>query len=238
MNIQENSLTDYKCNLCRDLTFIIEDNIATPCKCREVREAENILKNSGISEAFRKKTFENFNYAFDLQTIEAFNKSTEYISNFKNTKLPSREKSILFLGQVGSGKSHLSMAIANKLMENKIGVIYMPYREAITKIKQNILDEEYYIKITNKYKNAKVLLIDDLFKGSISKSDINIMFEIINHRYFNHMPIIASSEKNFEELIEIDEAIGSRLVEMSGEYLIEFKGKRLNYRIYGNRRRG
>lgn len=238
MNTVEHSLQEYKCPLCRDSTFIIEDNIATPCKCREIRIAEDILKNSGISEEFRNKTFENFDYSFDLQTIEAFNICTTYISKLKNNKLPSRNKSILFLGQVGSGKTHLSMAVANKLMANNIGVIYMPYREAITKIKQNILDEEYYIKITNRYKNATYLLIDDLFKGNISKSDINIMFEIINHRYFNHMPIIVSSEKTFEELIDIDEAIGSRLIEMSGEYLIEFKGKKLNYRIYGNRRRG
>jgi len=65
--------------------------------------------------------------------------------------------------------------------------------------------------VMNRYKNARVLLIDDLFKGSISKSDINIVFEIINHRYFNNLPVIVSTEKSFEELIEIDEAVGSRI---------------------------
>ncbi|MCH1960051.1 hypothetical protein [Romboutsia hominis] len=85
----------------------------------------------------------------------------------------------------------------------------------------------------NRYKNARVLLIDDLFKGRISDSDVNIIFEIVNHRYFNNLPIIVSSEKSVDELIGIDEAIGSRLIEMSKNYLVKIIGKKLNFRIYG-----
>ena len=46
---------EYKCLKCRDLRFIINDNEAIPCTCKEIREAEEILLNSGISEEFRKK---------------------------------------------------------------------------------------------------------------------------------------------------------------------------------------
>ena len=72
----------------------------------------------------------------------------------------------------------------------------------------------------------KILLIDDLFKGSITGSDINIMFEIINYRYLNGLPLIVSCEKSIEEIINIDEAIGSRLYEMSCDYAISLSGKR------------
>ena len=87
--------------------------------------------------------------------------------------------------------------------------------------------------VTNRYKNAKVLLIDDLFKGSISKSDINIMFELINYRYFNKLPVIVSTELSIENLVNIDEALGSRLIEMSKYFLVGIRNKKLNYRIYG-----
>ena len=43
-----------------------------------------------------------------------------------------------------------------------------------------------------------MLLIDDLFKVSISKSDVNIMFEIVNFRYFNNLPIIISCEMGID----------------------------------------
>ena len=85
----------------------------------------------------------------------------------------------------------------------------------------------------SRYKKCKVLLIDDLFKGNITLSDINIMFEIVNYRYFNNLPMIISTEKGGKELIEIDEAIGSRILEMAKDYNMELKGGKLNYRIYG-----
>lgn len=87
--------------------------------------------------------------------------------------------SIMFLGQVGTGKTHLSMAISNILMNNSVGV-YMSYRESIIKLKKNIMDNKYYTKEISRFKNAKVIFVDNLFKGSISGSDINTMFEAIN----------------------------------------------------------
>jgi DNA replication protein DnaC len=224
--------SEYRCDKCRDLTFIIDGGEATPCECRALREAEDILKKSGISEEFRNKTFDNFDYAYDVQTIDAYRSATKYVKDFDCIE-SRRNNSIMFVGQVGSGKTHLSLAICNELMDSGVGVVYMGYRDVIIRVKQNIMDEVYYHKVMNRYKNARVLLIDDLFKGSVSGSDINIMFELVNHRYFNNLPVIVSSEKSFEELIEIDEAIGSRLVEMCKGYRVEIRGNRLNYRIYG-----
>lgn len=65
-------------------------------------------------------------------------------------------------------------------------------------IKQNIIYKEIYEKIVGKYKNVRVLLIDDLFKVSISKSDVNIMFDTVNFRYFNNLPIIISCEMGID----------------------------------------
>ena len=53
---------EYKCVKCRDMTFIIDDGIATPCECRALREAEDILRKSGIGKEFRNKRFDNFDF--------------------------------------------------------------------------------------------------------------------------------------------------------------------------------
>ena len=191
--------SSYKCNKCRDLTFIINDGVATPCECRAVKEDKDILRKSGISEEFRNKNFENFKTINDSQSINAYNKAREYSNSFHIIK-NNTQNSIMFMGQPGSGKTHLSLSIANVLMDKGVGVVYMGYRDVITQIKQNIMDEVYYNKVMNRYKNAKVLLIDDLFKGSISKSDINIMFELINHMYFNKLPVIVSTVNKYKVL--------------------------------------
>jgi DNA replication protein DnaC len=78
-----------------------------------------------------------------------------------------------------------------------------------------------------------MLLIDDLFKGRITESDVNIVYEIVDYRYFKNLPVIITTEKTIDQLIDIDEAIGSRLYEMSKNYLITLEGKKLNYRLHG-----
>ena len=96
----------------------------------------------------------------------------------------------------------------------------MTYRDVMTYVKQNIIDKEIYEKIVGKYKNVRVLLIDDLFKVSISKSDVNIMFDIVNFRYFNNLSIIISCEMGIDQTLDVDEAVDSRSYERSKGYLI------------------
>lgn len=216
------------------MLFIIqEDGSAKECECRALRIAEEKLKASGVSEEFRKKTFDNFDYERNIETMESFFKAKSYSKNFEGIRA-TRKNSIMFVGQVGSGKTHLAIAISNILLDKGIGVIYMPYRDSITNLKQSILNEENYQREINKYKNAQVLMIDDLFKGRITESDINIIYEILDYRYFKNLPVIVTSEKTIDELVEIDEAIGSRLYEMSKNYIATMIGDKLNYRIYGN----
>ena len=227
----EETEDNYRCKKCRDMTFIIDDGIATACECRALREAEDILKKSGIGREFRNKRFDNFDFSRSMAVMDGYKKAMNYENEFLDIE-NSRCNSIMFLGQVGSGKTHLSMAICNELMDRGVSIIYMGYRDCITNIKQNMMDSVYYNKVMNRYKNARVLFVDDLFKGKISDSDVNIMFELINYRYFNNLPLIVSSECGVDRLIGIDEALGSRLVEMSKNYIISIKAKNLNYRLY------
>jgi len=221
----------YDCPLCKDLEYIIEASKARDCRCREAKNYQRILTRSGISTVFRQKSFLNFNVNDKPKVVVAAKEmAEEYVKNFNEIK-EDKHHSIAFLGQVGSGKTHLSIAIANDLMKEKVGVLYMQYREAMTALKQNIMDEAYYQNEIVKYKTATVLLIDDLYKGKISPTDHNIMFEIINYRYLKGSPIIISSEYKVEELLAFDEAIGSRVIEMCRGRIIEFEGMDLNHRL-------
>lgn len=232
-NAEDLAESNYKCNKCRDMLFIIqEDGTAKECKCRQIRIAENKLKVSGVSEEFRNMRFENYKYENSVETMKAFSTAKSYSRNFEEIRV-ARRNSIMLMGQVGSGKTHLGMAIANNLLDAGIGVIYMPYRSSITILKQSITDEENYQREITSYKGAQVLLIDDLFKGRITESDVNIMYEIVDYRYFKNLPMIITTEKTIDQLIDIDEAIGSRLYEMSKNNLVTLEGKKLNYRIHG-----
>lgn len=227
MTIQDS----YNCAKCRDTGIIYdaETNTARICECQEKVRYQKMLQASGISEQFLKIGFKEFKTKTEFQKI-AKAQATSYVKNFEQIE-KDRNNSIAFLGNCGTGKTHLSIAIANNLMAKNIGVLYMPYREIITRIKQVITDEFEYARVMNKYKTARVLLIDDFAKGKTTESDTNIMFEIINFRYLNRKPIILSSELLQDDLLDFDEAVGSRLIEMAKGRIIEAKGIENNYRI-------
>lgn len=236
-NIPED-LSKYSCPICKDAEFIISKDEKgidryRKCECVEAKVAQRLLNKSGISEEFQTKTFNNFNdRGLELIKIAKF-KAIEYYKSFDEIE-NDRINSILLCGQVGSGKTHLGMALANNLIKTKkVAVVYMEYRQTATKLKQLITDDIEYNTELNKYKHARVLFIDDLLKGKVTEADINLLYEIVNYRYLNKLPMIISTEKTKAELIEFDEAIASRIIEMSKGNIIELIGKELNYRLYG-----
>ena len=227
---------EYECTECRDTGFIssTDENgidMFRRCECYAVKQAKKIMKRSGISAEFQKKTFDNFIAGGNAQLENAKAKAMEYVYNFGMAE-HDRRNSILFSGQVGSGKTHLGTAICGELMRSGIAAVYMAYRNAITKIKQSITDEVAYSRELSQYMTARVLYIDDLLKGKLSESDVNIMYEIVNYRYMNNLPVIISTEKSIGELLSFDEAIGSRIIEMCRGNIVQLQGKELNYRLF------
>ena len=111
----------------------------------------------------------------------------------------------------------------------------MCYRDEVTYLKANITDDQVYTSYISKFKTATVLYIDDFLKGKVTESDVNIAYEIVNYRYNNNLPLIVSTEKKLSELMTFDEAIASRLIEMSKGRIIQFDEHKLNYRLYQGR---
>jgi DNA replication protein DnaC len=227
--------SSYKCDKCRDTGWILTERehyapLATTCECTEKERVASQWKVAGINPEACKLTFTNFEIWND-SSKKARDAALSYYTNFNNLR-KDKMNSIMFCGQVGSGKTHLSIALALNFLRKNMKVVYMPYRDVITPIKQNVKDGEYYQRCISKYKTCEILLIDDLFKGSITNSDINIMFEIINYRELNCLPIIVSTELLEEELLSLDGGVGSRISKMCEHYTVKMeRDKRNNYRL-------
>lgn len=226
---------DYECPECKDTEVIIYQKdgyeFAKPCKCAEVKAAKRRMLRSGIDEEDLKKGFKDFNTFGEKGLIMAQDTAVKYYKDFPKIQ-GSRANSILLSGASGRGKTTLGLALANNLMtKRKMSVLYMPYREEVTALKQYILDDEKYSEKMERFKSTGILFIDDLLKGKVTESDLNIVYEIINHRYLARLPMIISTEKTPEELIEFDEAVGSRILEMCKGYIVVFGKDIPNYRL-------
>lgn len=234
-NKGSSSSYSYNCEKCRDTGWILEENknsapLARSCTCREINKLRAQWKAAGIDPEKCHQSFAGFQ-VWNATSKKAKNAAIAYYKDFENIK-KNRKNSIMFCGQPGSGKTHLTVALAINLLNKQTKVVYMPYRDVITRLKQNVLDCEYYKKIIARYQTCEVLLLDDLFKGKLTETDINLMFELINYRYLNHLPIIVSTEFTVDKLLSFDEAIGSRIYEMCKDFIVEIeRGRDNNYRL-------
>lgn len=233
----------YKCAKCKDEGFIYyekEDeygNIrqyAKPCECRIKENNEKRIAKANVSELFKKCTFYNFK-EHTLEQEKVKKKCVDFYRQLVNCDVEVKVKWLLLSGQVGSGKTHLAISILNNLIKNGINVLYTNYKDLIRELSQSAMDKLEYDQHINKCVNADVLLIDDLFKSrnnaEITKATLEYMYQIINKRYLNNAITIFTSEKSVNELLEIDEAIGSRIVQMTNKEFIVNMEKIKNYRL-------
>ncbi len=235
------ALEEFTCAECKDTGWImVEDGgqgTAKRCRCRAGEQIGMLIKKSELPEEFFANDFNSFDDRNHPQLAKAKSMAVRYAETFNEIE-HERYNSILFCGQVGSGKTHLGTAICSRLIDSGIVVMYMPYRNAVTKIKQLVTDEVGYGNELDRYRKARVLYVDDLFKGKLTDADVNIIYEIVNYRYMNKLPLIISTEKSIGDLLDFDEAIGSRIIEMCRKNIVQLKGKELNYRLSLGRGRG
>jgi len=238
INGASGDLTGYDCPKCMNRGTVAipkeDGNISfRECGCMKIRRCVWEMERSGLKNIIREKTFETYNAA------ESWQKAIKAGAAAYADKL---EGWLLFCGQSGSGKTHLCTAVCRHRLLAGDEVRYMPWRDKIAELKGMSLDSERRSEIINGYKTAQILYIDDLYKtgkaadGSSNPTgaDVNLAFEIINHRYINRLPTIISTEKTPQELVEIEEATGSRIIEMAGSYVFSIaKDTKRNYRLRG-----
>lgn len=237
MNSQKIESDLYNCPTCGNKGVIFRrtesgEIVATPCKCRKTRESIRLMKRSGLEQSIRGQTFESYHAAEPWQR-NILDKARSYADH--------PEGWFFIGGQVGCGKTHLCTAIVRQLLLEGRSAKYFPWREVswLKGLHGNDLTEAL-----DALKNVSVLYLDDFFKGGTmaadgkikpSAADLNIAFEIINHRYINRDLItIFSSEKSIDEIMDLDEAVGSRIYQRTkGNYLYISPDSKKNYRMGG-----
>lgn len=238
INSTSGNLTGHDCPKClnRGTIAIPRDDgsfYTKECDCMKIRRCVWEMERSGLKNIIREKTFEAFT------TTEQWQKA---IKAGAMAYADNSEGWLLFCGQSGSGKTHLCTAVCRHRLLAGDEVRYMPWRDKIAELKAMSLDNDRRAEIIHGYKTAQILYIDDLYKvgraadGSSNPTgaDIGLAFEIINHRYINHLSTIISTEKTPQELVEIDEATGSRVIEMAGGNVFSItRDTKRNYRLRG-----
>lgn len=236
LNETEGTETGYECAKCKNkgvIYFARDDGSpeARSCTCAPIRKCVRKMEQSGLRSIIRDYTFDAF------ETTEQWQDKLKQ-SAMDYEKAPKGW--FLVCGQSGAGKTHICTAICREQLLKGVTVQYMPWRDDAAKIKAMALDGESRAEAVAELKKAPLLYIDDLFKtgkgadgaNRPTAADVNLAFEIINYRYINRLPTIISTEKLPEELLEIDEATGGRVLELARTLVIP-RNMKSNYRLKG-----
>jgi DNA replication protein DnaC len=205
---------EYRCELCHDTGQIIHrvpgsiEISVSECECAIKRRNALRIKRSGLADVMSRYTFEAYKTP-DKQTAAIKAAALRYVAE-------SRGEWFVIVGRPGSGKTHICTAIVGKLIEGGKNCKYMLWRDEVRELKALVNDNSAYRERMNLLKNVDVLYIDDFLKGrAVSDGDLNVAFELLNARYNARKRTIISGERTIGAIMDIDEAIGSRIYERS-----------------------
>lgn len=147
------------------------------------------IKNAGIGRIYHDANFDNCKP-----------EQNQVASQLKNYKF---DKNIVLIGKTGTGKTYLSCALINSVINEKDCYFVKFYKLTDIKIRDN---EKFEAMI-----NSNLLIIDEFgvqdtdFKGALA-------YEIYDYRYENNLPTMLVTNLNAEELkSRMSDALYSRI---------------------------
>ena len=234
-NRSRGNLTGYDCPECLNRGEFMEIDEKggrhfRTCKCMIIRQNKERIARSGLADLMERYTFDAW------QTPEPWQK--QILSAAKGFA-ENPDGWFVVTGKVGCGKTHICTAICGELLNKGWNVQYMLWRETIGRLKAVVNEPEEYDRLISPLMNVRVLYIDDLFKTgkgmAPTSADFNVAFELINHRYIKRdLVTLISSELTIGQILEHDEAVGSRIYECAKRSKCYFAlGDKKNWRLRG-----
>lgn len=219
----------YTCSICNDTGVV--GNHYCDCFKRLVKslQTENLNAVSPAGES----SFDNFNLEYyrgvtDPETgVDAYSRMGQIVSYCEAyaDDFGLRSPSLILYGNTGLGKTHLSLAIANKAIEKGFNVVYGSAHNLLSEI-----EKEHFGRLKtddspeDNVLNADLLILDDLGAEFSTSFTVSMVYNIINTRILKGLPTIISTNLWYDE---ISDKYGNRVYSrIIGNYTpLEFAGR-------------
>ena len=141
------------------------------------------------------------------------------------------------------GETHICTAIVGKLLQNGKSAIYAPWKRIAAELKACLNEPEYTARMDELMKTDCLYLDDFLRTGAgdnrkkspPTHGELKPAYEIINNRYNGRKLTVISSELTTAEILQLDDAIGSRIAERARAHTNNIKRDiSRNYRLGGS----
>lgn len=196
----------FSCPVCSDTGY----DGKTFCSCVIKMCAVDAYLSSGLGKALLDQTFESFSLKYyggksrdDMSDV--LDTCLDYANNF------GTGANLLLTGGTGLGKTHLSSAIAQRVIDKGYTVIY--------ESAQTVFDAFESVRFgrgnddTSKYLTCDLLIIDDLGTEFSTQYTAAVLYQLLNQRLVNGKSVVLSTNLGGKELLKrYGERIYSRLL--------------------------
>ena len=216
----------YSCPKCRDAGFVG----TKMCSClREIFFSKN-LASSGMGRLVDKQSFDNFDlewYKDDPKVYQRMKSNLAQAKSYATGFSKNKGTNLLLVGTTGTGKTHVSTAIAREVIHQGYDVIYDSIHNIISDFEADHFRSPYSKAETksDKYLECDLLIIDDLGTEFSTQFTISCIYNLINTRMNRGIATIISTNLDPGELSSKYEGrIYSRLVGKNSTVL-KFEGR-------------
>ena len=211
----------YTCPVCKDNGY---DASGAMCTCMKKLLAEEEVRLSGIGALVDRQSFESFSLDGATPSLrKTFEICRDYADGFSLTS-----SDLLLCGATGLGKTHLSTAIAKRVIDKGYRVVYESMLNVVDAFHH---DQKFSTKepTTGRFFDAELLILDDVGAELPGAFATTVLYQIINTRQNKRLPTVISTNLLANELMaRYDARISSRL--LGGFRICLFEGR--DHRIF------
>jgi DNA replication protein DnaC len=170
------------------LAAVLAEEVAS----RESHGGENRVRFAHFPQV---KTLDDFDFAFQRSV------KRDEVMHLAQLDFLREKKNVIFLGPPGTGKTHLSIALAVQAARRGYRVHFATAQEWVTRLakakKQNRLDEEL-----ERLGRIPLLIVDEVGYIPFDPEAASLFFALVSSRY-ERSSLIVSSNKTFSSWAEI-----------------------------------
>lgn len=173
-----------------------------------------------------EKGLEDFDFSFQPSLKK------QEILELATCRFLEKKTNILFIGQPGTGKTHLSVALGLQALGYGRSVQFSSVWDMIQRLQASRADFSYQRKI-EEYLKPDLLILDELGYRSMAEKTVEDFFEIVSRRYEKGSIIITSNRSISEwDKVFIDKTLTTAVVDRLMHHctIIEIKGESYRFK--------
>jgi DNA replication protein DnaC len=184
------------------------------CVCRQAQVAQTVrdrLFSLSHLDELRGLTFETFQSRGRKGLGEQQANSLEWAFNRARQYAASLDGWLLLQGGFGCGKTHLAASIANYAVGMGVATLFLTVPDLLDTLRFAFdSDDTTFEERFEEIRNAPLLVLDDFGTQNATGWAQEKLFQIINYRYINKLPLVVTTNLDLDE---IEARVRSRLAD-------------------------